>query len=404
MNQLEAFFLKHYIKTPRRNIFKFSFVFMVLGIALSVGILSAGLNLFQGYESNLKKLLLDSFAHINISPIYRDSIDEYSSDEILSIIFQKDCVSSALPLLQSQLMAQVGGKVRAANLMGFKDNANSYYRDYISQGKQEIASGEIIVGHYLAEELALSIGDNLTLMYPRLDQISAFGLHSVTGSFEIVGIYRCGYYENDRSIVICDIDEARDLLNLPIGYTKIHVKLDNPDKAPYYGRDLAQELNNRYAVIPWNYYAESLLRLVKMEKWLIFIVFSFLVLIAGINVISAVGTIILDKTDEIAILHTLGAKPKSIKRLFAYRVGIVAVIAVIIGQIFGLLLSWLVEKQGIYKLKGDVYFIDTLTFELSFTNLLVVFFTSTVLIFLCIMIPLRQIQKMQVMDIVRRNY
>lgn len=404
MNQLEAFFLKHYIKTPRRNIFKFSFVFMVLGIALSVGILSAGLNLFQGYESNLKKLLLDSFAHINISPIYRDSIDEYSSDEILSIIFQKDGVSSALPLLQSQLMAQVGGKVRAANLMGFKDNANSYYRDYISQGKQEIASGEIIVGHYLAEELALSIGDNLTLMYPRLDQISAFGLHSVTGSFEIVGIYRCGYYENDRSIVICDIDEARDLLNLPIGYTKIHVKLDNPDKAPYYGRDLAQELNNRYAVIPWNYYAESLLRLVKMEKWLIFIVFSFLVLIAGINVISAVGTIILDKTDEIAILHTLGAKPKSIKRLFAYRVGIVAVIAVIIGQIFGLLLSWLVEKQGIYKLKGDVYFIDTLTFELSFTNLLVVFFTSTVLIFLCIMIPLRQIQKMQVMDIVRRNY
>lgn len=404
MNQLEAFFLKHYIKTPRRNIFKFSFVFMVLGIALSVGILSAGLNLFQGYESNLKKLLLDSFAHINISPIYRDSIDEYSSDEILSIIFQKDGVSSALPLLQSQLMAQVGGKVRAANLMGFKDNANSYYRDYISQGKQEIASGEIIVGHYLAEELALSIGDNLTLMYPRLDQISAFGLHSVTGSFEIVGIYRCGYYENDRSIVICDIDEARDLLNLPIGYTKIHVKLDNPDKAPYYGRDLAQELNNRYAVIPWNYYAESLLRLVKMEKWLIFIVFSFLVLIAGINVISAVGTIILDKTDEIAILHTLGAKPKSIKRLFAYRVGIVAVIAVIIGQIFGLLLSWLVEKQGIYKLKGDVYFIDTLTFELSFTNLLVVFFTSTVLIFLCIMIPLKQIQKMQVMDIVRRNY
>lgn len=404
MNQLEAFFLKHYIKTPRRNIFKFSFVFMVLGIALSVGILSAGLNLFQGYESNLKKLLLDSFAHINISPIYRDSIDEDSSDEILSIIFKKDGVSSALPLLQSQLMAQVGGKVRATNLMGFKDNANSYYRDYISQGKQEIAPGEIIVGHYLAEELGLSIGDNLTLMYPRLDQISAFGLHSVTGNFEIVGIYRCGYYENDRSIIICDINEARNLLNLPIGYTKIHVKLDNPDKAPYYGRDLAQELNNRFTVIPWNYYAESLLRLVKMEKWLIFIVFSFLVLIAGINVISAVGTIILDKTDEIAILHTLGAKPKSIKRLFAYRVGIVAVIAVLIGQIFGLLLSWLVEKQGIYKLKGDVYFIDTLTFELSFTNLLVVFFTSTVLIFLCIMIPLRQIQKMQVMDIVRRNY
>lgn len=404
MNQLEAFFLKHYIKTPKRNLFRFSFVFMVLGIALSVAILSAGLNLFQGYESNLKRLLLDSFAHINISSIYRDYIDENSSDDILDIVFEKDGVRSAVPLLQHQLMAQVDGKVRAANLMAFKENDNTYYHEYISQGKNEITFGEIIVGHYLAEELGLGLGDDITLMYPRLDQISAFGLHSVTGSFKIVGIYRCGYYENDRSLVICDIDEARDLLNLPMGYTRIHVKLDKPDNAAYYGAEIASELNNRFSVIPWNYYAESLLRLVKMEKWLIYIVFSFLVLIAGINVISAVGTIILDKTDEIAILHTLGAKPKSIKKLFAYRVGIAAVIAVIIGQILGLLLSWLVEKQGIYKLKGEVYFIETLTFELSYMNLGIVFITATILIFICIMIPLRQIQKMQVMDIVRRNY
>jgi lipoprotein-releasing system permease protein len=140
-----------------------------------------------------------------------------------------------------------------------------------------------------------------------------------------------------------------------------------------------------------------------MEKWLIFIVFSFLVIIAGINVISAVSTIIIDKTREIAVLKTLGAKARSIKKIFLWQVGLIALLAVIGGQILGILLSWFVEMQSFYRLKGEVYFIDTLTADITWTNLALVFVVANLLIFACIHLPLKQIEDMQIIDIIRQR-
>jgi len=150
-------------------------------------------------------------------------------------------------------------------------------------------------------------------------------------------------------------------------------------------------------------FSAGLLRLVAMEKWLIFIIFCFLVLIAGINVISAVTTIILDKTNEIAVLKTLGSSSRSIKRMLSYQVGLVALAAIVAGQAFGALLSFIVEKQGLYKLKGDVYFIDSLTASISPLNQVIIFAVAASLVTLCIHYPLRQIDRMQIIELLRNQ-
>jgi lipoprotein-releasing system permease protein len=404
MDKLESFFLKRYLKTPKRNLFRFSFVFMVLGIILSVGILSAGLNLFQGYESNLKSLLLNSFAHIGIQSSHGELISESRISETLSLLAQRAEVRSAIPSLESSLMAQSGDRIRAINLRAFDNDSDAPYSAYISEGGSELDEGEVIVGHYLAEELGLGIGDEIQLNYPRLDRITPLGIHTSQAQYTISAIYRSGYYESDRNLVISTLADARALLLIPKGYSKIEVRLQDADQAGILSREYMDSLGPDLISIPWNLYAESLLRLVTMEKWLIFIVFSFLVLIAGINVISAVSTIIIDRNTEIAVLKTLGAGARSIKRLFAYRVGVIAILAVILGQFFGALLSWVVEKQSFYRLKGEVYFIDTLGAEITLSNVLVVFVVASILIFLCILIPLKQIERMQIIDILRHRH
>jgi lipoprotein-releasing system permease protein len=156
-------------------------------------------------------------------------------------------------------------------------------------------------------------------------------------------------------------------------------------------------------VYPWTLFSAGLLRLVSMEKWLIFIIFSFLVLIAGINVISAVSTIIIDKKHEIAVLKTLGASSFTIKRLLSFQVGLVALAAIITGQVLGAGLSYLIEKQSFYRLKGDVYFIDSIKTSISPLNQLIIFIVSTLLVFVCIRYPLKQIDKQQIIQLLRNG-
>nr|MDK2850780.1 lipoprotein-releasing system permease protein [Candidatus Cloacimonadota bacterium] len=403
MDRLETFFLKRYIKHPKRNLFRFSFVFMVIGIILSVGILSAGLNLFQGYETNLKSLLLDSFPHVSIQSAYGELISQAELIRIKNKLAQKSEILSLTGSIESSLMVQTQDKVRAVNLRAYDFSEDFPYARYISKGSYDLQPKELIVGHYLAEELGLKIGDELILSYPRLDRITPLGIQNNQSTFTIAAIYRSGYYESDNSLVISTISDAKSLLMISDGYSKVELRLSDPDKASQYSREYIYLLGSEYIAIPWDLYAQSLLRLVTMEKWLIFIVFSFLVLIAGINVISAMSTIIIDKTREIAVLKTLGAGGHSIKRIFSWHVGLVALLAVIGGQILGLLLSWFVEIQSFYRLKGEVYFIDTLTADITWVNLAVVFAVSNLLIFACINIPLKQIENMQIIDIIRQR-
>jgi lipoprotein-releasing system permease protein len=403
MKKLELFFLKRYMQAPKRNLFRFSFVFMVLGIVLSVAILSAGLHLFQGYESSLKKLLLDSFAHIGISSATGSMLSNEQCEIACQKIKALEDVESCLPLLTHPIMAQHEDKIRAASIRAYQKSDHPPYRKYITSGRDIENATEIVAGHYLLEELGLGLGDSIQLNYPRLDQITPMGIPSALQNFEIVGIYRSGYYENDRSMLITGLQDARDLLMIPDSFSKLELRLKDPNDAQRLSQSIVDLLGIEYMAIPWNYYAQSLLSLVAMEKWLIFIVFSFLVLIAGINVISTVTTIIADKKQEIAVLKTIGAKSSSIRRLFSYRVGMVGIFSIVAGQILGVLLSWIVENQSLYRLKGDVYFIDTLKMSITLPNLAVIFIVASLLVFLCIMIPLKRIEKMQIINILRNQ-
>jgi lipoprotein-releasing system permease protein len=403
MDRLETFFLSKYIKAPKRNLFRFSFVFMVLGIVLSVGILSAGLNLFEGYESTLRTLLLDSFAHVSIQASGGGYMSRQQSNDLIRSLDSRPELVSAIPSIQYSLMAMANDKIRSARLRAYEFDSGFPYEKYIEDYPGSLAPQEVIVGHYLARDLGLELGDEITLNYPQLDRISPLGMMSGSQSFRIAALYRSGYYENDRSIVLCRMDDAESFLLLSDSISKIELRLRNAEHASNYAREYSQLLGADYVSIPWDLYAHSLLRLVEMEKWLIFIVFSFLVLIAGFNVVSAVSTIIIDKGNEIAVLKTLGASPRSIKRIFALRVGLAAILAVVLGQIFGAFLSWVVEKQSFYRLKGDVYFIDTLGANITVFNLTAVFVVASALIALCIYLPLKQIDRVQIISLFRNQ-
>lgn len=403
MNPAERLFLERYFVNPGRNLLRFSFVFMVLGIVLSVGILSAALNLFEGYERALKSVLLDSFPHIRVQSGNQDYLaDSQTAQAVAQLSGQKE-VASAIPNLSFNLMAFNGERSQGALLSayGLPEQSPPHWSKYVTSGTAKPAPGNVVVGHYLARGLGLALGDTIQLMYPRLDRISPLGMYPGTTSLRIAGLYRSGYYEFDRSLILCSVADARSILGIDEGFSSIEVKLDSSHLedsellAVKYNLQLGENLQaHPVANI-------TLLRIVKMQKWLIFVIFSFLVLIAGINVISCVVTQIFDKKNEIAVMKALGAGQSTIRNILGYQLTLVCLISILLGQLFGILLSWLAVKQNFYSLKGDVYFIDRLELFVSPLNQAVIFTVAAFFVVLCVRIPLRRIDRMQVIDLLR---
>jgi len=405
MDKLSAFFLSRYLKAPKRNILRFSFIFMILGIVLSVGILTAGLNLFEGYERTLRDVLLGAFPHITVTKANLHNIAVSETEFLTAKIAKQKEVLQITPLLSYPVMTAGEEKVRGASLNAYNFNSQIPFPQakYIPKGKKVPAPGEVIIGKYLAQELGKDIGDTLKVVFTRLDNISALGIFPSEYYLPIAGIYSSGFYETDRSLLLTNYSDAAKMLNDYTGFSKLEIRLKEQDidRAAEIAQHLQTVAGPEYSVYPWQTFSAGLLHLVAMEKWLIFIIFCFLVLIAGINVISAVATIILDKRNQIAVLKTLGAKPSTIKRVLSFQVGLSSLLAIIAGQIFGALLSFIIEKQNFYRLKGDVYFIDSLHTSIVPLNQLIIFAVSATLVFICIYFPLKQIDKLEIIELLR---
>ena len=403
VNSTEKFFISRYLTAPKRNLLRFSFVFMVLGIVLSVGILSAGLNLFEGYERALKSVLLDSFAHVRIERSDGKFLEAEQIQRIRTSLGPLDEISSITPSIGLNLMAIDQANTRGCVFNAYETPAGQtpHYAKYVIKGKATLRDGQIIVGHYLADEFGVTLGDTLRVLYPQLNRVTPMGIYSGEHLFEVAGIYRSGFYEFDRAMIIGTTADARSILFTDDLYAYMDIKLrgsrmeDAYNLANQYSTLLGRDLS-AYPVV-----GSGLMRTVAMQKWLIFIVFSFLVLIAGINVISAVSTMIFDKKNEIAVLKTLGAPARTIRRVIDYQVLLVCFAAIILGQAFGALLSWMVVKQSFYRLKGDVYFIDRLEHYISLPNLLAVFAVAAVLVLICVWVPSRRVDRLQIIDLLR---
>jgi lipoprotein-releasing system permease protein len=377
---------------------------MILGIVISVGILSAGLNLFEGYQRTLKSLLLDSIAHVSIFSSNSEYIPISEANRLKTVLQAHKEVTAAVPVITSSVMAQKAGAVRGCFLKAYDKNESTFSK-YVVSGSPKLETDNIIIGYHLAKEFNLVVNDTLSIIFPQMNRITALGLYPSERQYSISGIYKSGYYEYDRSIVICDFETAGNLLLTEDRVSKIEISLlpQFTNQTEKIQSTLESELGDDYIVTAWTENNAGLFRLITLEKWLIFIVFSFLVLIAGLNVVSAVSTSIVDMSSEIAILRTVGAGTVTITRIIYSRIAVIGLFAVLIGQILGAGLSYLAIKQSIYTLKGDVYFIDKLTIFISPTNQIVIFFVAAVIILLCIRIPLRNIRNMQIIDVFRRN-
>ncbi|MCD4817085.1 MAG: ABC transporter permease [Candidatus Cloacimonetes bacterium] len=406
MLKIISYFLLKYIASPQKEWRRFDSIFMVMGILLSVSTLTIALAIFEGYETVLKETILGANSHIYFFKNSNSDLNREDIEKIKSKLSEKIEVQSVSEAVVTNAMMINKKRIKGVVLRGINWQANEHpteYKSFVRSGTYKLVSeNDAVIGEKLAQILNATIGDSVELISPSNTKVTAFGMKNKKEKFKIVGIYSSGMYEYDSKYVFINLTKAMNFASLENEYTMMEVRLKSEfvEKADYLTYTWKNEFDHDYQIRSWIDYNSNLFALLQLEKWIIFIILSFLVLIASFNVISSVSSAILEKRKEIGIIKAFGASNLMLKNLFLGKTLIISFFAIIFGEILGIIFSILIENQSFFSLKGDVYFLEKINVAFVPLNIILTFLVSIIIVFLASMIPLRKITNQEISDVI----
>ena len=347
---LELWISKRYLK-PRGKEGFFSVITLIsfLGISSSVAVLVVVMSVMNGFRTELINKIVNINGHILIHPMQKEGIKDVKS--IQQILKETKEVVESIPMIEAQVLAMGESQSSGALLRGIPPN-NISKIDIISSniisGKDNLSNNGVVMGSRLASSLEISVGDNITLMSPR-GISSPFGTIPRSYSYDVSGIFEIGMTDYDSSVIFIDISLAQEFLNLGNVAGVIQVFVDNPDKSISYREKIDDDLND-YNVITrdWTQTNANLREMLLVERNVMFLIFSLLLVITGLNIISGLIILVKDRSKEISILRAMGMNKLSIARLFVYTGAKIGFFATIVGLFIGVLVSVYVEEIRLF--------------------------------------------------------
>jgi lipoprotein-releasing system permease protein len=214
-------------------------------------------------------------------------------------------------------------------------------------------------------------------------------------------------YEYDSKFLFCNLEAAAAFTGSQ-DYSMLEVRLkeDQIERADYLAYFWEQELLQEdflYQFNSWIDFNGNLFALLSLQKWVLFIILSFLLLIASFNVVSSVSTSIIEKRRDLGILKAFGASNRLLGRIFVNKALLTGIASVVTGLLLGFAIAAFLSRQSVFLLQADVYFFDRIQVEFSFMSTTAVILVSLLIIYLAAIIPLQRISRLDVTAILRKN-
>jgi len=375
-------------------------MFSFIGIMLGVAILIIVMSVMNGFRTDLTNKILGFNPHLIIKPYNNekisDSFKKKLNDRFKNISFL-DSFSGEGVLMNSEYTKGILIKGLDQNN---KKNSIFLKKILIEGNKNKIKSNEVVVGKQLAFELNLSPGDKINLLSSAFIS-TPFGGVPKQETFIVKGIFSSGFYEFDQNVIFLNLNDTLNFFNKTDEDINLEVYLQNPLEADNI-KDEIQSLESNFYVYSWIDLNKSFFGALKVERNVMFIILTLIIIIAAFNIISGLTILIKNKTKEIAILKTLGLSNKSIVKTFfltGFTIGLAATVA---GSIIGILFALYIEPIRIF-LSGlmnieifppDVYFLEKMPSEISPISISVIFILSLITTTIASLIPALSITKM----------
>ena len=375
-------------------------IFSFLGIMLGVSILIIVMSIMNGFKTDLTKKILGLNPHVIIQPNGFELNDSYIKK--LKLNFKNISLSRSF---SGEGIIISNNSAKGVILKGINKSEKKiieFFENFKIKGNlKNLDKNNVFIGNELAFNLNLKEGDNLSIMSSAF-VATPLGSLPKQENFKVAGIFSTGFLEFDQNVIYLNIQDALSIFDKQNKDQNIEIYLDDPLKANLY-KNKIEKINQNYFIYTWSDLNRSLFSALKVERNVMFIILSLIVVVAAFNIISGLTILIKNKTKEIAILKTLGLSNKSIKKSFFLTGFTIGFISTITGIILGILVSINIEKlrlllSSVFNLEifpSDIYFLDKLPSEVNFNSIFIIFIISLLISAVASYLPAMRISKMK---------
>jgi lipoprotein-releasing system permease protein len=345
--------------------------FSLLGIALGVATLIIVMAVMNGFRHELLGRILGVNGHL---AVYSNEGRIQDYEGLVDRISDFDNVTDVIPQIQAQVMVTArdtarGGVVRAMR------REDLLRRDLIVEGVEKTGGSlndfgdpdMVVVGHRLAQQLGLKVGSSITLVSPS-GSATVIGTVPRIKSYRIGAVFDVGMFEYDSSFIYMPLDAAQVFFRLKGVANALEVFLDSPDVAREARAAVALELGSGYRTFDWQQSNASFFNAIQVERNVMFLILSLIILVAAFNILSGQTMLVKDKGRDIAVLRTMGATRASVLKVFFLSGASIGVVGTLAGFALGLAFAENIEtiRQGLQGLTGtelfsaEIYFLSRL--------------------------------------------
>ena len=394
ISKVERTIAFRYLKPKKKEGFlKIISAFSFLGITLGVAVLIIVMSVMNGFRTELINKILGFNPHIIVKP-YQKKIEK--SDVKNLNVLKEDILRTAFTFSGQGIL------INKSNTTGVL--VRSYFQDdieKISLINNGIVDGSldsfhertISIGKELAISLNLIVGDEITLMSTASLQ-TPFGNLPLQEKFKISSVFSTGLLEFDQNVIFIPFKNANSLFELSDTDIDLEIFLNKPDKAQLIKKEIQKFFSDHY-VYSWADLNKSFFAALKVERNVMFIILTLIIIVAAFNIISGLTILVKNKTKEIAILRTLGISKKSIAKVFFLTGFIIGLLATITGVTFGILFSYYIEEIrilitslfNISLFPEEIYFLSQMPSEINLGYIFIISIFSLLITFLATIFP-----------------
>ncbi|MCX5853834.1 MAG: lipoprotein-releasing ABC transporter permease subunit [Deltaproteobacteria bacterium] len=420
----ELFVSLRYLKAKRKQVFVSIITFIsIAGISLGVAALIIVLAVMNGFENDLRNKILGINSHIVLMQ-HSGAMRDYQ--KVREDIAGVSGVVASTPFIYAQAMLKNGGHTSGVVLRGmstesaFKvitlgkmqegniDYLSEKHRSTLKLNRENSQLPGIVIGKELAKNMGLFLFETVSIISP-MGVATPMGMIPRMKKFVVVGIFDSGFYEYDSTLAYMSLKDCQEFLNMGEYVTGIEIKVNDIYKADVIAKTIEKKLGFPYWARNWMEMNKNLFSALRLEKRVMFIILSLIVLVAAFNIITTLIMVVMEKSKDIAILKSMGATSKSIMRIFIFQGVTIGAVGTLLGCIGGLSVAFNLEKISVFIenifgfkiLPGDVYYLSQLPSQVNYSDVVTIVIGTILICFLSTIYPSRRASRLDPAEALR---